>query len=162
MLHGYTRIFQVFDMYVSSVSSRCYKSRSECCIYIHVAIICFKCFIHILQVFYLDVAYVLQWLHMCFQVFLGVCMCFRSMYVSSISSKCYKSGSGVAHITMGPMYRSAYCSCWSVTVGDCAGALGQQTHIWHASTSGTVLQYSSREAKAGGIIGEAEVLPNRP
>ena len=73
---------------------------------------------HILQVFYLDVAYVSRiccvcfiWiLHMlatafkCFQAF---CMCFRYMlqvlfytYVASVSSECCKSRSFVAYIAM--------------------------------------------------------------
>jgi hypothetical protein len=52
----------------------------------------------------------LQWLHICFQVFSGVCNCFRCMlqvfkpfwmYVASVSSRCYKSRYGVAHVAMG-------------------------------------------------------------
>jgi hypothetical protein len=92
------RLFQVFQMFyryvasvlyqccknisgccngVSSVCSKCStlfsdvccKSRYRCCIYMHVASVCFKCFIRMLQVFYLDVAYVLQWLHSVFLMF---------------------------------------------------------------------------------------------
>ena len=62
-------MFYVFQTYVLSVSSGCCKSRSGCCIYMHVASECFRCFIHMLQVFHLDVAYVLQLLHTCFQIF---------------------------------------------------------------------------------------------
>ena len=50
-----------FRMYAASVLSRC-------CI----------CFTQKLQVFHLDVAYFLQWLHMCFLVF--------QTYVASVSS----------------------------------------------------------------------------
>jgi hypothetical protein len=42
----------------------------------HIASICFKCFrcfIRMLQVFNLNVAYVLQWLHACFPGVLDVC-----------------------------------------------------------------------------------------
>jgi len=34
----------------------CCKSRSGCCIYLHVVNVYFKCFIRIFEVFYLDVA----------------------------------------------------------------------------------------------------------
>jgi hypothetical protein len=63
-------------MYVATVLSGCYKSRSRCCICIHVASICFKhsrCFLCMLPMFYLDVAYVLQWLHTCFPGVSDVC-----------------------------------------------------------------------------------------
>ena len=53
------QMFHLFQRNVASVLSRCCKSRSRCCIYMHVASICFKCFrcfICILQVFHLDVA----------------------------------------------------------------------------------------------------------
>ena len=56
-------MFYVFQTYVLSVSSGCCKSRSGCYMYMHVASVCFKClrcFIRMLQVFYLDVAYILQ------------------------------------------------------------------------------------------------------
>ena len=44
----------------------------------HVARVCFRCFIRMLQVFYLDVAYVLQWLQTCFPGVLDVCCkCFN-------------------------------------------------------------------------------------
>lgn len=35
----------------------------------HVANVCFQCFMRMLQLFHLNVAYVLQWLHTYFQVF---------------------------------------------------------------------------------------------
>jgi hypothetical protein len=67
-------------------------------------------FTHILLVFYLDV-------YICFcnrfpivfQVFLNVSnTCFKCFiciytYVANVSSQCFKSGSGVAHITMAPV-----------------------------------------------------------
>ena len=76
-----SNVLSVFQTYVASVLSRCCKSISGCCIYMHVASVrfkCFRCFIRMLHVFYLNVAYVLQWLHTCF---LGVsdiyCKCFN-------------------------------------------------------------------------------------
>jgi hypothetical protein len=62
-----------------------------------------------LQVFYLDVAYILQWLHMCF---LGCFICMLQVfhlfqtYVASILFGHCKSRSRVAHIAIGPTYRS--------------------------------------------------------
>jgi hypothetical protein len=79
-------MFQVFSLDVAKV-------------YLDVAYTCmlqayiFTCFIHMLKVFYLDVAYILQWLHTCFQVFLGVCKCVFQTYVisvSAVSDICYK------------------------------------------------------------------------
>jgi hypothetical protein len=56
------QMYHLFQTYVVSVLSECCKSISGCYIYMHVASVsfkCFKCFIRILQVFHLDVAYVL-------------------------------------------------------------------------------------------------------
>jgi hypothetical protein len=74
-------------------------------IYIHVASICFKCFIRILQVFYLNVVYILQWLQMCF---LGVsyvcCKCFNcfDFMLQVFSSRCCKSISWCCTCCSGP------------------------------------------------------------
>jgi hypothetical protein len=77
-------------MYVLSVSSKCCKSIYGRYIYMHVAIICFKCFrcfIRMLQVFHLDVAKID--LDVCvyngFQVFSGVLLVFPT-YVASVSA----------------------------------------------------------------------------
>ena len=63
-----------------------------------------------LEVFYLDVAYVLQWLFKCFSgVFasvLDVCFnCFICLqtYVVNVLSGCFKSRSGVARVAMTPL-----------------------------------------------------------
>jgi hypothetical protein len=73
MLHGYICMFQV---YVPSVSDVCCKSRYECCIYMLAASVCFKCF-QLLQTyvsrFHLDVAFILQQLHMFFSGVSDVC-----------------------------------------------------------------------------------------
>jgi hypothetical protein len=96
--------FQVYVPNVLSVSDVCCKrfiwmlqSRSEYCIYMHVANVCFKCFrcfICMLQVFYLHVAYVLQWLT-CFSNVSDICYkcftCFRR-------TRCCKSRSLVLHL----------------------------------------------------------------
>jgi hypothetical protein len=93
-------------MYVASVLSRCYKSRSRCCIYMHVASICFKCcrcFMRSLQVLHLDVAYVCN----DFQVFLDVfasvldvcfkCSIYLLLYVATVTCRCFKSRLCVTH-----------------------------------------------------------------
>jgi hypothetical protein len=57
--------------------SGCCKSRSGSCIYMHTARVCFKGFMRLLQLFYLDVAYVCN----DFQVFLDIfCMYFIHMF----------------------------------------------------------------------------------
>ena len=47
-IHVYFRcmfhVFHLFQTYVASVLSGCCKSRSGCCIYMHVASICFQVF----------------------------------------------------------------------------------------------------------------------
>ena len=67
---------------------------SGCCIY----------FTHMLQVFYLNVTYVLQWLFKCFfasvsDAYLKCFVCLRT-YVANVSSGCFKSRSGVAHVPL--------------------------------------------------------------
>ena len=100
----FTHMFQVFLMfqrYVAIVSDECCKSRSECCIccngctrilqkfvpnvssvFLDVLLqVCFFgcciCFTHILQVFYLDIAYVCNGFQVFFMCF---CKCFRGMF----------------------------------------------------------------------------------
>jgi hypothetical protein len=88
-----------------------------------------------LQVFRLDVAYVLQWLHTCFPGVSDVCCkCFSYFrtYVSSVSSACCQSRSDIALVAMEPTYRShllqllgaAMVTVWAPEAGR------------HASTSG--------------------------
>jgi hypothetical protein len=102
------------------------------------------CFRRMLQVFYLDVAYVshicckcFMWMLYMFHIYVanissGCCICFamathmfswRMLQVfqllldvccKCVSSRCYKSRSGVAHVVVGPICRShTYCSCWA-------------------------------------------------
>jgi len=69
-------------MNVASCLSRCCKSGSRCCIYIHVAIICLKCF----QVFHMYVCKCFMWiLHMFAMVF----KCFSGVF-ASVSNACFK------------------------------------------------------------------------
>jgi hypothetical protein len=56
---------------------------------------CFRCFLRMLQVFYLDVGYVVMAIHVCFKCF----TCFQSQ-VSSVSTGCFKSRFGEAHVAM--------------------------------------------------------------
>jgi hypothetical protein len=55
-------------------------------------------------VFYLDIAYVLQWL---FKHFLGVfadaCFICLETYVANVSSGCFKSRICIAHVAMMPV-----------------------------------------------------------
>jgi hypothetical protein len=103
--------FQVFQTYVSSASSGCCKSRSGCCIYMHVAkyvFKCLRCFVCMLQVFHLDVAYVLQWLHTCFSSVSDVsCKCFSGFGCMLQVFHLGVAKVGLAHTAMGP----TYCSC---------------------------------------------------
>ena len=95
------RVFRLFLMYISSVSYGCCKSRSVCCIccngctrilqayvpnVLFVSSRCMLqvclfgyciCFTHMLQVFYLDVVYVLQWFS---SIFMCFCKCFTCMF----------------------------------------------------------------------------------
>jgi hypothetical protein len=94
-------------MNAASVLSGCCKSRSRCCIYMHVASICFKCF----QVFHTYVCECFIWmLHMfaivfkCFSIVfvsvLDACFtCFTCilLYVVTVISGCFKSRSGITH-----------------------------------------------------------------
>jgi hypothetical protein len=65
-------MFHVFQMYMAYVSSGCCKSRSGV-LYVamaikYIATVCFKCFGYskrMLQVFYLDIAYVAVVIHVC-------------------------------------------------------------------------------------------------
>jgi hypothetical protein len=102
----------------------------------------FRCFIHVLQMFYLDVAYILRWLHTCFQVFLGVCKCFscfRSM-LQLFHLDVVKVGL-VLHMLQWDPPVAAACSCWGAAVGDHARAWDKQSRgrkgdwdpeVWHA------------------------------
>ena len=97
------QMFHLFQTYVASVLSRCCKSRSGCCIYVHVASVCFKCFtcfIGMLQVFYIDVAkvdrdvaHVAMAIHVCFKCRFQIFHLFQ-MYVVSVSSGRCKGRSG--------------------------------------------------------------------
>ena len=72
------QMFYLYQTYVARFLSGCCKSRSRCYVYMHVASLFFKCFILLLQVFHLDVAYVCN----DFQEFLGV--------FASVSYACFK------------------------------------------------------------------------
>jgi hypothetical protein len=116
-------MFQLFYTYVASVLSRC--------------CICFK---HMLQLFYLNVAMLHTYVtsvssrcYICFAIATRVfSWCFRRMlpvfqlfqtYVASVSSRCCKSRSGVAHVAIGPIWRSHLlqllgpCACVWVWTG---------------------------------------------
>jgi hypothetical protein len=93
-------MFQIFHMLQTYVAS----ASSGCCIYMHVASIYFKyfrCFIRILQVFYLDVAYVCNGFQVFSNAFASISdaylKCFFFLYVATVAFECFKSRSGVAH-----------------------------------------------------------------
>jgi hypothetical protein len=66
---------------------------------------CCICFIHMLPLFYLNVAHVLQWL---FQVFSCVfCKCFQRMHVSSVSSV-FRRMSQMFHLNVSKVDRVLY------------------------------------------------------
>jgi hypothetical protein len=97
-------MFHLFQTYVASVLSRCYKSISGCCIYMHVASIMF-------QVFHTYVANILsrycirlQWFSSDFQVFVQEFHTLISsvspvffLFVATVTSGYFKSRSGVTH-----------------------------------------------------------------
>ena len=72
-----------------------------------------------LQAFYLDAAYALQWF---FQVFSGVFAsvsdtCFKRFvclqaHVANVSSECFKSRLDVAHIAMTPVAGGQWLAAW--------------------------------------------------
>ena len=82
------------------ILSKCFKSRSGCCIYIHVASIYFQVFSDVsyvcLEVFHLNVAYVCNGFQMFLCIFTSVLdACFKCficlfLYVAIILSKCFK------------------------------------------------------------------------
>ena len=91
MLH----MLQWLYTYVVSFCSQCficfYRRMLQVCLFE-----CCICFTHMLQVFYLDVTYIIQW----FQVFFFRCFCkyfiCLQTYIASVAYECFKSKSGVA------------------------------------------------------------------
>ena len=91
-------MFQIFHLFQTNIAS----VLSGCCIYMHVASICFKCF----QLFYTYVyKYFIWMLHMfamvfkCFSgVFVSVsnayfkCFICLLLYIATVISECFKSG----------------------------------------------------------------------
>jgi hypothetical protein len=79
-----------------SVSSKCYKSRFRCCIYMQVESVYFKCFRYFIciQVFHLDVtkAYLnVAYVRNGFQVFSGVLQAFqRMLHMFAMTFKCFQ------------------------------------------------------------------------
>jgi hypothetical protein len=116
-------VLQWVYMYVASVCSKCFGCfrRMLHVFYLGVAYVshlCCKCFIRMLhifshiymmQVFHLDVAYVLQWLHTCFPHVSNVrCKCFNCFrrMLQMFSSRCCKSRSVVAYVAVDAIYSS--------------------------------------------------------
>jgi hypothetical protein len=97
--------FHAFQMYVAYVSSGCCKSRSGVAyvawLYVYVAIVCFKCFNCfkcMLQVLYLDVAYVIVAIHIGCKCMFKIFQLFQK-YVTSVSSGCCICCSSYAHFS---------------------------------------------------------------
>jgi hypothetical protein len=107
-------MLQELYMYVVNVYSQCFIYFFRCKLQVCLSGCCI-CFTHILQVFYLDAAFVcngFQVLQMFFQVFSDACFkCFIYLqtYVASVAPRYFKSRSDVAHVTMWP----DCCSCWT-------------------------------------------------
>jgi hypothetical protein len=148
-------------------SSGCCKSRSGCCVHMHVATTCFKCFrcfIHMLQVFHLDVAYVLQWLHTyflsffwCFASVSDVCRkcfsCFRT-YVASVSSTSYKSKLGVIHVVIEHTYHSRMLQLLGRRRGSPCGRLrpANASTAWHAQAGAVTGQAKQSKRDGRGVL----------
>jgi hypothetical protein len=101
------QMFHLFQTYVASVLSKCCKSKSGCCLYMHVAGICFKwflvfytyvckCFIWMLHIF----AMIFKYFFRCFASVSNTCFkCFICLllYIATVAFGCFKSRSGVTH-----------------------------------------------------------------
>jgi hypothetical protein len=122
-------MFHLFQMNVASVLSGCWKSRSRCCIYMHVASIRFKCF----QVFHTYVCNCFIWiLHMSAMFFRRFRKCF--ICLATVASGCFKSRSRVAHdmrVGSGRRHRRHPGRC-----GTTSGALSRRSF---APCAGSVL-----------------------
>jgi hypothetical protein len=71
--------------------SGCCKSRSRCCIYMYVFSVsfqCYRCFIRLLQVFYLDVAYVCNGLQVLSRCFANVFRCILQVFHLNVAYVC--------------------------------------------------------------------------
>jgi hypothetical protein len=90
----------------------------------HVSHICCKCFIRMLHMFHTYIASVSSRCSICFAMSTHVFFWFfRHMLqvfqllrtdVANVSSKCYKSRLGVAHVAVrDPSAAATYCSCWA-------------------------------------------------
>jgi hypothetical protein len=76
------QIFHLFQIYVASVLSRCYKSRFGCCIYIQV----FQMFLYVYcKCFHLNVYNICNVYTRGFKFFYGVLLVFQT-YVASVST----------------------------------------------------------------------------
>jgi hypothetical protein len=104
-------MLQASNPNVLTVSDGCYM----CFIWVLHIHLCCKCFhldvgyvfIHMLQVFHLNIAYILQWLHTCFPRVFDVCSkCFNCSGYKMFSSTCCKSRSGIAHVAVDPISSS--------------------------------------------------------
>jgi hypothetical protein len=85
----YNRMFHVFQMYVAYISTGCCKSRFGVAMTIHIYCKCmfqFRCFKRMLQVFYLDIAYVALTIHVCCKYMFQMFQLFQT-YVASVLSR---------------------------------------------------------------------------
>jgi hypothetical protein len=118
-----SKCFICLQMYVASVLSRC-------CIYMHVAIICFKCFVRIPSVLskccicFAIATHIFFW---CFRRMLQVFQLF-SNYISRISSKYCKNRFDVAYVVVRPTATTACYRCWAHVYarGSGGGASGKR------------------------------------
>ena len=98
----------MLQVYIPNISSVFFRRMLRVCLFG-----CCICFTHMLQSFYLDVAYVLQWFSGVFASVSNTCLkCFTCLqtYVASVASGCFKSKSNVASLS------SLFCHLASVSL----------------------------------------------
>jgi hypothetical protein len=106
-------VFYLFQAYVVSVSSECCKSRFGCCIYMQVfqvfSYVCCKCFSSGCCNVFNGYTRVFKFFLVCSKRILQAFKLIQT-YVVSVSSKCCKSRSDVAHVEYDPLV--ARCRCY--------------------------------------------------
>jgi hypothetical protein len=121
-------MLQWLCMYVSSVSSKCSAISNGCCTCFIWVLHIFQTYVaifhpnvsyvftHMLQVFLLDVAYILQWLHVCFSCVSDACgKCFNCFgHILQMFPLDVAKVDLVLHMLQWTSFvATACCSCWA-------------------------------------------------